>query len=136
MNPTPVTLAGAGLGLSVATWIAYLATIPGGKVPARPIVHILLQVAAVAASIAGIATSLRAGGTPSVLVIVLATFGLMVGGLFLWILTQRRTPIGDLRVRVGDKLLPFAATTSAGEAFHTDSFAGKRVLLKFFRGHW
>ena len=131
-----LTLASIGLGSSLVAWIAYMATIPGGKVPVRPIPHIVLQVVAVAASIAAIALSFRDGGTPGALVIVLAANGMIMGGLFLWILTQRRTPVGDLRVKAGDELLPFAATTSDGGSFHTDSFAGRRVLLKFFRGHW
>lgn len=135
MSPITLALSCAGLGTSLAVWVAYLATVPSGKVPARPIAHIALQLSALAAAIAAIAWTVR-GGAPSGLVIALSITAVITSGLFLWLLTQRRTPVGDLRVRVGEKLLPFAAVTSAGVPFHTDAFAGKRVLLKFFRGHW
>ena len=38
--------------------------------------------------------------------------------------------------RLADTLLPFEATASDGAVFITDSLAGKRTLLKFFRGGW
>jgi peroxiredoxin len=49
---------------------------------------------------------------------------------------MRRVPLGALRVRVGDRLLPFEAQTPEGERFASDALAGRRVLLKFFRGEW
>jgi len=52
------------------------------------------------------------------------------------VLTQRKTPIGDIKVEVGDTLLPFTATNSDGEAFSSEALIGKRTLLKFFRGGW
>ena len=65
-----------------------------------------------------------------------AAFALMMGlGLF-YLFSIRKTPIGDLKVSLGDTLLPFEATTSEGVAFKSDELAGKRILLKFFRGGW
>jgi hypothetical protein len=135
MNPTSFGLACAGLGISLVVWVGYLATVPSGKVPRRPIAHIALQSIALAAAIMSIVGSVRAEA-PSVLVATLAITGITVSSLFLFLLTQRVTPVGQLRARVGDALLPFAAVTSDGAPFHSDSFAGRRVLLKFFRGHW
>jgi cytochrome oxidase Cu insertion factor (SCO1/SenC/PrrC family) len=85
---------------------------------------------------AGIVWSVRQAGGPSWLLLVLSALGIMFGGLFLFVLSQRKTPIGDLRVSTGDSLLPFSATDSDGTPFHSDSLAGKRILLKFFRGGW
>jgi len=55
---------------------------------------------------------------------------------FFYLLSQRKTPIGDLKAGVGDVWLPFEATASDRVRFYTDSLAGKRTLLKIFRGGW
>jgi len=60
----------------------------------------------------------------------------LLGFGFFWLLAQRKTPIGKLRVKVGDTILPFKTATSEGAEFNTDELAGKRILLKFFRGGW
>jgi hypothetical protein len=117
-------------------WITYFATIPGGTVPARPVGAILLNVAGIVLSVAAIVSSLRAGVTPGLATLVLAALASMMGSFFLWLLTLRRTPLGDLRVAVGDTLPAFEATSFDGAPFTTDSLAGKRTLLKFFRGGW
>jgi outer membrane lipoprotein SlyB len=39
-------------------------------------------------------------------------------------------------IQVGESLRPFSATDEDGDDFSISSFAGKPVLLKFFRGHW
>ena len=44
--------------------------------------------------------------------------------------------ISHEEVQVGDTLLAFEAVTSEGAQFRSDSLAGKRALLKFFRGGW
>jgi len=75
-------------------------------------------------------------GSLGVTIVVPAGFALLMGPMFLWLLTQRKTPIGNLKVAVGDKLLGFEAMTSEGVSFHSDELAGKRTLLKFFRGGW
>ena len=69
-------------------------------------------------------------------VIAPASFATMLSSMLLFFLSQRKTPIGDLRVKVGDKLLPFAAKTSEGVAFQSEELADRRILLKFFRGGW
>lgn len=56
--------------------------------------------------------------------------------MFGYLYTQRATPVGRLRVAVGDPLRPFTALTPEGNTFDAASFQGRRVLLKFFRGHW
>ena len=55
---------------------------------------------------------------------------------FFWLLTQRKTPIGELQLSMGDQLLPFEAVTSDGTPFSSKEMVGKRVLFKFFRGGW
>ena len=129
-------LALAGQVLVLGTWIRYMSTIPSGNVPVRPIGSVLAQLLGMGLVVAALVVSYRSGIEPGAAVIVPAVLSLAMGSFFLWLLTQRKTPIGDLRVASGDPILPFEATTSEGAAFHTDELAGKRTLLKFFRGGW
>lgn len=132
---TPVLLASSGAALSVGSFAAYLSTIPSGKVPARPLGHFALQAVGASLAIGGIAAALVSGGgviAPAVA----GTMGLTVSGLFAYLYSQRATPVGNLRVKVGDPLRPFTALTPEGTTFDTASLRGRRVLLKFFRGHW
>ena len=61
---------------------------------------------------------------------------LVMGPLFFFLLSQRKTPVGKITVGVGDRLPAFAAVESTGEPFESQSLAGQHVLFKFFRGHW
>jgi hypothetical protein len=104
--------------------------VPSGNVPARPIGSILTIVAGLVASGGAIAAE------PSVLVVSLASPTLIMGGLFLWLLTQRKTPVGNLAIAVGDSLPELEALTPDGMRFHSRELANRRILLKFFRGSW
>ncbi len=75
-------------------------------------------------------------GDLGALVLAPSILSTMVAGGVLWLLSQRKTPIGDLRVQVGDQLLAFEASKADGSRFHTEDLAGQRTLLKFFRGGW
>ena len=136
MNTVAISMSAAGFVVVIYTWGAYLATIPRGKVPVRPLGSIILQCVGIGLAVSAIVWSYQGSGSSGAAVIAPAAFALMMGTAFLWLLTQRKTPIGDLKVKVGDKLLAFEATTSEGAGFHTDELAGKRTLLKFFRGGW
>ena len=136
MNTTAIAMSATGLIAVLVAWVTYLATIPSGKVPTRPVGAISLQAAGIILGLAAIVWSFRDGGAPGAPVIISAVVAVMMGLTFFYLLSLRKTPIGDLKVEVGDALLPFAATASDGVRFHTDSLAGKRTLLKFFRGGW
>ena len=122
--------------LSIATWVLYFARVPSGNVPPRPVGSVAAQFTALGLAIAGLATLGRSEGAWMLLETATAVLGLVGSSLFLWLLTQRRTPVGKLRVAVGDTLLPFEALTDTGRAFTSDELMGRRVLLKMFRGHW
>lgn len=136
MNTMAIATSATGLVAVMVAWISYLATIPSGKVPARPVGSIILQLAGMVAAASAVVWSFRDGGSPGVAVVVPAVFALMMGSTFMYLLSLRKTPIGNLKVKVGEALLPFEATTSDGTRFRTDSLAGKRTILKFFRGGW
>lgn len=122
--------------LVMGTWLRYLVAIPAGKVPAKPVGHVALQVVGIAAALAAFLLGSTSGLAFALLVALPASIALLMGAFFLWLLSQRKTPLGELKVRLGDSLLPFAATTSDGAPFHSDSLAGTRTLVKFFRGGW
>ncbi len=134
MNPLLFLAAGSALAVLVG-WVTYLATIPSGNVPARPVMGLLLTVGGAVAGAAAIGLSLT-DGTLNAGVIAPAAFALMMGPGFPLLLTQRKTPLGKIQVKVGDALLPFRSQASDGSPFHSDGFANQRVLLKFFRGSW
>ena len=130
MNGLALGLALIGLLLVTGGWIHYLSLIPQARVPKSPALHATIMAAGVLASLASLpfATSL--------LPWLLAPLTLGNGGMFLWLIPQRHLPKGTLAVKIGDALPGFKAWDHTGNAFDSSSFAGKRVLLKFFRGHW
>jgi len=136
MNTIALKLAVAGVVVVMGTWISYVLTIPRNKVPVRPLGSIIMQCLGIGLAISAILGRDQNSGLAVMAVIIPAFFAMMMGLIFLWLLTQRKTPIGQIKVKIGDKLLPFEAATSEGAVFHSDELAGKRVLMKFFRGGW
>jgi hypothetical protein len=119
--------------------VVYFRLIPEGKVTDKVagLVSMLLlggglAVAAIIWHVRGDAVGV--GG--AIAVIAPAVFAMMLASTLLFFISQRKTPIGDIKVKVGDQLLPFASLTADGIPFHTDQLANKRTLLKFFRGGW
>ncbi|MFK7802884.1 MAG: hypothetical protein AB8G95_14720 [Anaerolineae bacterium] len=136
MNTMALFLGSASFLIVMGTWAWYLSTIPRGIVPVQPIGSIILQGIGIALAILTF-FYLRPGQVfVTTIVFVLAIFSLSMAFFFYWLLTQRKTPLGDLKVSVGDKFLPFDAKVSDGRDFHSNELDGKRILFKFFRGKW
>ncbi len=133
--PIAAYLSGAGLLVVLGTWIAYFARVPSGKVPIRPIGSIVLQCLGMGLAVTGLLQG-PISGAVGVGVAAMAGLTLLMGALFLWLLTQRKTPVGDLKVAVGDQILAFSAQSADGSTFQSGELLGKRTLLKFFRGGW
>ena len=136
MNTIALEMAVASVMVVMGTWISYLVAIPRNKVPVRPLGSIIMQCLGIGLAVSAILSRDQNSGLAVVAVIIPAFFAMMMGLIFLWLLTQRKTPIGQIKVKIGDKLLPFEAATSEGAVFHSDELAGKRVIMKFFRGGW
>lgn len=138
MNTLAFGMAASSFVVVMGTFVAYLAKIPRSQVPVWPLGSIILQCIGLVLAVSAIVWSLQSSGSGSsgAAVFIPATLALMLSLAFLWLLSQRKTPIGDLKVQLGGTLLPFTATLSDGGTFHTDELAGKRTLLKFFRGGW
>lgn len=134
MEWLPTGLSLGGLALVLGTWVAYLRTIPRGTVPVWPAVSIGVLSTGVAMAVVGAALGLVRNGSAAAVGPAVPAVGLAV--FFFWLLSQRKTPVGEIKVAVGDALLPFAAVTASGARWHTEDLARRRVLLKFFRGGW
>lgn len=131
-----VGLAATGMALVLLGWVTYLATVPRGTVPVVPTRHMIAEGVGLLLAI-GALTQLGGASLSVVIAIGLMTTVSVTGGsLFFFLLTQRKTPIGDITIAVGDTLPRFTATDHEGAAFDSESLRGERVLLKFFRGHW
>lgn len=136
MNTIAFAVSTLSFILVVVTWCVYFAKIPRGGVPVWPLGSIIIQCVSILLAVLAIFLSFQVSGSLRLAVLLTAILAIILGLFFLWLLTQRKTPIGGLKVQVGDKLLPFKAATSEGEVFHSDELTGKRTLLKFFRGGW
>ncbi|MBL4687772.1 MAG: hypothetical protein JKY37_24490 [Nannocystaceae bacterium] len=123
-----------GLLVVVGGWVAYLATVPKGNVPARPVAHVVAMLLGAVFSVVGLALAVRDGPWSTSAALAVPT--LMMSGLFFYLLTQRKTPLGEIRIKLGDTLPAFATPDSEGHVFETATLAGQRVLIKFFRGRW
>src|SRR5690606_14491956 len=133
MNPT--TLSAAGLALILAGVVAYAFRISRGDVAKGPVeVHVGLH-SRQALTLGSVARAVI-GDAPGGRVFPISLTSLAFGAFLMVLHLQRRVPQGTLRVRVGDRLLPFDAHTPEGELFASDALEGRRVLLKFFRGEW
>ncbi len=135
MNTAAIALSAGGLVWVMITVVTYFRTIPQGRVPVKVMGLVVKLLLGIGLALAAVALSYRSGSL-GVTVIAPATFAAMMASMVLWLLTQRKTPVGEIKVKVGDKLLAFEATTSEGSTFHSDELAGKRTLLKLFRGGW
>ncbi|MEM7134340.1 MAG: hypothetical protein AAF702_49175 [Chloroflexota bacterium] len=113
-----------------------MSKIPSGTVPVWPLGSIIVMGISIVAGLAALVTLSFDNLLIVIFTLILSLFALGMAGFFYWLLGQRKTPIGDLKVRVGDTILPFEAITSDGRPFQTDQIMGQRILLKFFRGGW
>ena len=128
-------LALGALTLVLGTWIAYLSTIPRGKVPQNP--HLYTTVLLVGAGVASAALWLRTGsGLHRAGVYAAAGLSLVLVATWLVLMARRKTPASTLKVKVGDPVLPFVTAQSDGTSFDLASLRGQRYLFNFFRGSW
>jgi peroxiredoxin len=136
MNTLAILTAMIGFLTVFVPMIRYFRTIPRGTVPERTGGLAATLVAGAALSISAIGLAIWGERSAGALAYVPALFGLFFALLVLFMLAQPKAPLGDLKVKVGDQILPFAAKTFEGTAFDTSAMASKRILFKFYRGGW
>jgi len=121
------------MALVLGGWLHYLAAIPKERVPARPRAHQATM--ATALLLAAAAVALGAPG-PDVASLVVALVATGLSLFFFYLLAQAPLPDGALAVAVGDALPLIELKDSDGRLGRSADWRGRRVLLKFFRGHW
>lgn len=136
MNAITVLLALASLAIVAGEVVRYMMTIPKGTVPKNPVRSILTLTVGVVVALLALVLGPTGTVSSAIAVYVPATLAIMIGGFFLYIFSQRKIPLDTLRIREGEPWIPFEARRWDGELFSTADLAGKRVLLKFFRGQW
>jgi peroxiredoxin len=129
-------LAILGFIISFGGIVLYFRTIPRNKVPENPIVLQLPVIIGMVLVISALITGIPGSLLSVTGIIILSIIPILLGSFILWVLTQRKTPLGNIKVNVGDNILPFELKTSDEKSFNTRQLAGKRTLLKFFRWAW
>ncbi len=65
-----------------------------------------------------------------------ASWAVGVGATLLFLVFTGAQKVGEDTIKVGDTIPAFSGVDDQGTPFNSSSLAGKRVLIKFFRGHW
>jgi hypothetical protein len=73
---------------------------------------------------------------PGMIGVVSANLALLLGIFFLFTFSISTQKGGSGNLKIGSKLLSFAAPDHLGNNFESATLEGQPVLLKFFRGHW
>ena len=125
-----------GLVILITGVIRYLATIVKNNVPDVP--YSLFFTLAIGAASGVYSLYLVASDSLMMIIAVAipASISLFISGFFTFIFTQKNTPIGNIKVKVGDRILPFSAMNADGQEFSDSQWQNQRVLLKFYRGSW
>jgi len=135
MNIAAIGMAASGLVVVTVTIVEYFRSIADAKVTAEIGGFVSRLLAGVGLATAAVVWAYQTQALEPAVISLAVMATMLASGIF-WLLTQRKTPVGDIKVAVGDRLLPFEAVNADGTRFHSDDLAGKRVLFKFFRGGW
>lgn len=126
----------AGFACVIGAWASYARTVANETVKKRPIGALITLGLGSVLAIVSVFTLSFDQPFLAILSIILTLIALAGTAYLYWLIYSSQTPLGDIRVRVGDKILPFEALTADGERFSSDELLGQRTLLKFFRGGW
>jgi peroxiredoxin len=135
MNTISVGLALASFMVVFGFVFRYLRTIPRGKVPVSVTPFVLQLGTGLVMGLAALYFAVTGDGNVGFVWLPLV-LALLMSSFLLWVLSQREIPLGDIKVVVGDKLLPFNAIGSDGQPFSSEQLVDKRTLFKFYRGGW
>ena len=112
----------------------YLGKMKQSKTPQKPIGLIVSMLLGLC--LGGYAVSLPSSTLETILAGIPFGFTVFIAVMLSFLLLQKKAPLGDIKVKVGDFIIPFKADTFEGNIFSTEALKGKRTLLKFFRGSW
>jgi hypothetical protein len=65
-----------------------------------------------------------------------APSAMIIGLILVYLMFTGRQRMSGDAIAVGDNIPHFTAIDADNNSFDSDALEGKRILLKFFRGHW
>lgn len=134
MNIMTIVFSILGVISTVTGIVLYMKKVKSNQTPKVPVA---LMISFIIAFYFGIhAIQLSETLTETIIVSVLFTLTTFITLFLIFILLNRSTPIGDIKVNVGENMLSFKSIDYNGKEFNSDNLVGKRTLLKFFRGSW
>ena len=131
---TALTIALLGILSSIIGLVVYLKKMKKSKTPKKPIGLIISMLLGLC--FGGYAVSLSNTTTEFIVAFILLGFTVFITAMLSFLLLQKKAPLGDIKVKIGDLIIPFEANTFESDTFSTETLKGKRTLLKFFRGSW
>ncbi|WP_163133629.1 peroxiredoxin family protein [Agarivorans sp. Alg241-V36] len=114
----------------------YFAKVKQRQTPKRPVMFVSALMIASLLSIAALYITFTTFTIWSLAVVLMSSMPLIMTAVFVVTFKESKPPLGNIQVKVGDKLAPFVTTRTDGSIFNSELLNGQRVLLKFFRGSW
>lgn len=111
--------------------IHYFAKLKKNQTPKNPVALKLAMLVSSLLSVYALAIHTYYLNAETIAIIFFAFFILPTSTTFAYFLATKNTPVGDIKVKVGDDFIPFST-----DGFDSDTLKGKRTLLKFYRGSW
>lgn len=124
-------MSATGFLILLIALVHYFLNVKQHKTIVNPIVLKVSMVISSVLSLVSLITLEFSLNASSILSVVFAVNSLVTCAVFTYFLASKNTPIGNIQVGVGDKLLAFQTPD-----FDSSSLTGKRILLKFYRGAW
>jgi len=136
MNIVAFGFALLGLITSITGVVVYVAKVQKNQTPKVPIGLLFFLILGVVIGASSVTVAISSSLLSIVVTSIPFVFSVFIGLMFIFLLLQKKAPLGDIKVKVGDSVLSFEAQTSLGTSFSADNLKSKRTLLKFFRGSW
>ena len=111
--------------------VHYFYKLKKNQVPRTPILLMAGMLVSSIISIGSLSLSFSEPTLSTVLIVLLALYVLPTSAMFSYLLANKNTPVGNIKVKTGDDIIPFKT-----DNFDSESLAGQRTLLKFYRGSW
>ncbi len=131
-----ITLSLLGFATTVIGSLHYFLKVKKNNPPKNPIVLMLALGAGVFLGLSALICGVIDMDWSFVFVAIMSSFSILLGGKFIWVFSQKDTPLGDIKVAIGETFPHFESITYKNEKFSTADLKNQRVLLKFYRGAW
>jgi peroxiredoxin len=136
MNTLALLISLTGLIVLILGITVYFYKLIQNKVPKTPIGLFFSIFVATTSAIYGLYLSIPNEIINVLPIAVPAILSIIISSLFLFVFMNKKTPLGNIKVKIGDSIIPFQSTSAQGHAFSQEDLKNKRILLKFFRGSW